>query len=139
MGSCPTGNTSTACEGRTTFQPHSPAVATIHLRRWYRRLAGLGQQFSSAGSVLLRPGTLPAPVLQGQTAHLTVGLWQGKKYPLCVGAAGLPPWPARASMTLRDAGEFTVRWTDPAKGPCKKEVKLPSPMPAGGMEVMIEP
>jgi hypothetical protein len=74
---------------------------------------------------------------KGCAGPLTVSAWQGDRIPLCVGTLPVGPSPAKVDFTLRDAGEVTLKWSQPARAPCSRKLTLPARPAEGRIDVTV--
>ncbi len=75
----------------------------------------------------------------GTAGPVTVAVWQGEKFPLCVGAQSIDGHGHSACFTLRDSADCTIKWTPPGSPPRTQKIKFPDKPPEGGLDVILEP
>ena len=75
---------------------------------------------------------------KGSRGPVTVSIWQGERFTVCVGTLPVPGgWPG-AGFTLRDRGDATIRWSEPGKPALTKKVSFAADVPQTIVPVILE-
>ena len=76
---------------------------------------------------------------KGAIGPVTASVWQGDKFPVCVGTMPIQAVCPGVNFCLRSADECTVRWSSPGKCDRVTKARIPGKLPEGSVEVVLEP